>query len=201
MNSRVSAKPNTALVTMKNYASIALLAVVTLAAIPMLTQAESKGAEAARFRWDIAPGMSIVSGGEVGLTSSVTLAYDTADRRISYRFIEYSDRAIFGSKGICPLGCGHQDLLDTHELLYGWLHTSGLARFSLQSGVGHTRANGYFGELGSISEPILPLVAGMVVGDELPALEVRSGVRFESIPTVLWGDLSGDAGKRVVAPR
>ena len=148
---------------MKN-SSTALLAVIALAALPTLTPAESS-AEAARFRWDIAPGISVVSGGEVGLASNVTLAYDNAGRRISYRYIEYSDRAIFGGKGICPLGCGHQDLLDTHELLYGWLHTSGLARFSLQSGIGHTRANGYFGELGSISEPILPIVAGMAVGD------------------------------------
>ena len=92
-------------------------------------------------------------------------ADDHADRRLSYRYVEYSDRAIFGGNGFCPLGCGHQDLLDTHELLYGWLGTSGMTRFSLQSGIGSTRAKGYFGELGKLSEPMLPIVAGIVVGD------------------------------------
>ncbi len=106
-----------------------------------------------------------MSGGKVGLASGVTLAYDDADRRLSYRYIEYSDRAIIGGKGMCPLGCGHQDLLNTHELLYAWIHTAGLARFTLQSGVGVARADGYFGELGYISAPTLPIVAGIVVGD------------------------------------
>ena len=150
---------------MKKYLIIAVLALVTLATVPVTAHADSNDADSTRFRWDISAGFAKVSGGNTGLANSVTLAYDNAERRFSYRYIEYSDRAVFGSKGICPFGCGHQDLLDTHELLYGWLHTSGMTRFSLQSGIGHTRANGYFGDLGRISEPMLPIVAGMVVGD------------------------------------
>ncbi len=123
---------------MKKPSSIAVLALVTLAAIPAVTQAEDNGVESARFRWDIAGGVSTISGGKVGLANSVTLAYDDADRRISYRRVQYSDRAIFGGKGICPLGCGHQDLLDTDELLYGWVRTSGMTRFTLQGGIGYT---------------------------------------------------------------
>lgn len=142
-----------------------LLIAVLLAGVTTAAQAESNDADSSRFRWDIAAGLSKVSGGHVGLANSVTLAYDNADRRFSYRYVEYSDRAVFGGKGICPLGCGHQDLLDTHELLYGWLVTSGMTRFSLQSGIGNTRAQGYFGDLGRISEPTLPIVAGIVVGD------------------------------------
>lgn len=126
--------------------------------------ARAEDSDVRRVRWDFDLGLSTVSGGKVGIASGFSLAYDHAQTRWSYRFVEYSDRGVTGGKGLCPLGCGHQDLLDEQALLLGWVMSTDPWRYTLQSGVGIARTQGYFGTLGEFSRPVIPIVVGALLG-------------------------------------